>query len=221
MGIVALGIIKNWWKGIVIAILLLFVFIGWQANGILSNQNKAYSHLADSAFSIAKHYHNRNGELIQQVRIYELTARDFKEIGDNLGFANSELKKQVGNYKNLVAYWQGQAGFKGVDSIRWHDSTRMVDGVSEDFKTFGWSNGHLTINEDYYPADNVVVLEYEYDLGGFELVAYRKKEKVKGRLFKKKVLVADIKFGDQNIKVDEFKGIVIRENDGLFARLFK
>lgn len=212
-------LVKKYWREITIAILIIVVSISVTTCNNKSSLSEILLHVNDSAFNVARHYYNRNGELVQQVSVQELTIGELKKMAESMGTDKEKLKEQVGNLNNLVGYWKGQAGFKGKDSVRWKDSIRFVDrnkdGIAEDtvdFKNFGWSNQYLTINEDYYPYDNVVVLEYQYDLGGFDLTVYRKKmERVKGKLFRKKQLVADMKFGDQNMKVSKFEGVLVKE----------
>jgi len=213
-------IIKKYWREIAIFILIAMVAISVKTCKSKSNEVVNASNAKDSAFHIARTYINRHGELIHQVSVQELTIRDLKRLAEENGTSKEELIGQVGNLKNLVGFWKGKAGFKGKDSVKWKDSIRFVDkaGVRDtiDFKNFSWSNKYLTINEDYYLSDNVVIVEYQYDLGGFDLTTYRKKmPREKGKVFRKKQLVADLKFGDPNMKVGKFEAVVVKEEKKL------
>lgn len=223
-------VIKKYWREIAIVSLLLMLFIGYQANDILSSHNKVLLQRSDSAFNVVKTYVDKNGDLTNQIASYEITVDELKAFGLIKDRDIDRLKNQVGGLNNLVGYWRGQAGFKGKDTIRFIDTVRIgynikgIDLLDRDsiaaldtvqYKTFGWTNGFLTLNEDYYPYDNVVVLDYQYTLGGFEMTAYRKKttraERKANKGLKRKQLVADIKFGDSNIEVTQFTSVVIKE----------
>lgn len=206
--------IKKYWRELMIAILLIFLYAivdtGLNTIKDLKEEKFALLHSKDSSFTIAKQYIGKNGELVSQVQTHELTIKELKETGDELGFSNKELKKQVGSLNNLVGYWKGQAGFSGRDTVRTRDTVFVDNGKKESGKLFNWSNKYLSIDGGYYPYDSSVVLDYKYDIGGFELTAYRKKQ---GNLFnfKPSQLVADIRFGDQNMKVGSFQGMVVKE----------
>lgn len=207
-----MGIIKKYWREITIIVLIAVVAISVTTCKNKSELSDNLLHVNDSAFNVARTYYNRHGELVHQVSVQELTIRDLKKMAESMGTDKEELKEQVGNLKNIVGYWKGKAGFKGIDSIRFKDSIRIVEVKGKidtiDFKTFDWTNGHLSIHEDYYPYDDTIALEYKYDLGEFDLTVYRKKS----GFFKKKQLVADLKFGDPNMKVSKFEGILIKED---------
>lgn len=209
-------LLKNWRESLIVGMAVL-LFIGWQTIGILSNhnevlsrQNTAYSHVTDSAFNVAKFYHNKNGELVQQIRMYELTTRDLKDIGNQLGFDKKGLQDQVGNLKNLIGYWQGKAVASGNVVVAVRDTTIKKDNEVLQAKVFDWNNKYLFVSFAYFPSLDTADFDYVYDIGGFELTAYKKKERVKGKLFKRRVLVADVKFGDPSLKVGEFKGVLIK-----------
>lgn len=203
------------WRELTIVILIAISALSVSTCRSKHELNNHLLHVNDSAFKVARIYYNKHGELVQQVFVQELTIRDLKKMAESMGTDKEELKEQVGNLKNLVGYWKGKVGFKGRDSIRFKDSTRIVEvkGVLDtiDFKTFDWTNGHLSLHEDYYPNDDTVALEYKYDIGEFDLTVYRKK---KGFL-KKKQLVADLKFGDPNMKVSKFEGVLVKEDKKL------
>jgi hypothetical protein len=203
-------IAKKYWK-IIVALLLLLLILGasWFANWALKlkDQNAILHHKADSSFLVAKYFKNKHGELVNEVNTYELTTNDLKKLGSELGFNNKQLKDQVGSLTNLVSYWKGQASTHGGDTVRTHDTTYLWRGQVIAAKHFDWTDKYLTLDGDYFPSTDKFAFKYNYSPGGFELTSYRKKV----GLFKPKQLVTDIKFGDPNMKVTNFQGLVIKE----------
>jgi len=214
MGVKEKSFIVKYYKEALIVILILLLCGFGKKHFELIDLNEQLAHKGDSLYTVARYYKNKEGKLVQQVSVSELTIKDLKKIGNSLGFQNGELKKQVGNLNNLVGYWKGQAGFKGSDTVKLHDTVRVFNGETVTAQSFKWTNKYLSIDGDFLDTgDNTfdlgptLVFNYSYDIGGFELTAYRKKQ----GLFGRKQLVADIKFGDQNMKVREFTGVVVSE----------
>lgn len=196
---------------IVAVIWLLFHMYG--TINSLKVQNQALTSSRDSLFIQVRLYEDKQGELIAQVNSYELTAKEFKNIGDALGFENKKLKSQVGSLNNLVGYWKGQAQTHGGDTVTLVDTVYITaQGEQVLAHKFDWTNNHLSLRGQFRPVDKHFSFDYTYDVGGFELAAYRKKQ----GLFKPKQLVADVKFGDQSLRVSEFKGVVIKQGKKKF-----
>lgn len=195
------------WQLILIVILLIVCFTSIRSCKINSDRADIEIHKNDSSFKIAKYYRDKNGQLIGQVNTHELTVKNLKEYGDQLGFENKSLKKQVGNLNNLVAHWQGKAGV--ADTIRTvvHDTTYVDrDGETVTAQTFKWKNKFMDL-EGIIVTDSLT-LRYLYNVD-FALTAYRKPQ---GGFWKPPgQLVADVKFNDPSFKVTEFKGFVITE----------
>lgn len=194
---------------VLVIIIILLLHSGFNVIGSLKDQNKALILSRDSSYLQAEYYKNKNGELVAQVNTFELTVSDLKKVGDELGFDNKKLKSQVGSLNNLVGYWKGQAQTHGGDTVTLIDTVYITQqGEEIEAQKLEWTNKYLTLNGLYRPVDKKFSFNYAYDLGGFELTAYRKRQ----GLFKPKQLVADIKFGDQSLVVTGFQGIVIKED---------
>lgn len=224
-----MSIIKKFFREILIVILAIIVFGSVRQCSVNKSDNTVLLHENDSAFSVAKYYMNKHGQAVGQVKTYELTLEQYKKFGEQLGFENGDLKKQVGKEKRLVAHWKGQAEMKGTAVISLRDTTidntmdasMDLSGGSiniEKAKVFEYSNKYLTLNGIIHIDSNQLAIRYQYS-SDFSLTAYRKPQ----GLFKSPQLVADIWFEDPNMKVREFKGFVIQQPKKRFIEtgLFK
>ena len=201
-------IVKKYWREMVFVICLLVIFFLIRHGQTLSQQNSLLLHRADSSYLVAKYYRNRDGELVGQVNVLELTVKDLKKLGESVGSDNYKLKKQVGNLNNLVGFWKGQASSKGSDTVRFSDTVYLDSkGLEVKAQKLDWTNKFLSIKGLYNSVDKKFTFDYVYDLGGFELTAYRKR----AGFLKSKQLVTDIKFGDPSMRVTSFQGLVIKE----------
>lgn len=200
-----LSLLLKYWRELLIAILVCvcgFAFNKCQSN---ASDKDVLSHKYDSTYLVATYYKNKHGEVIGQVKNHELTIRQLKDFGEQLGFDNKQLRDQVGNLNRLVGYWKGQASVRDSVIITLRD-TVIVDGINTYTKAFEWNNDYLFLNGNIDLQNNQLALQYQYDVN-FELVSYRKGK----TFFKSGTLVSDIKFSDPNIRVREFSGFVIVE----------
>lgn len=197
----ALGI---FWKDIVIIALVIVVSILSASNINQRRNNSILQNSLDSSFSIAHYYKNREGELIGQVKTQEITISELKDFKNEIGVEVDALRKQIGNLNRLVGHWQAKGTFVDYDTITVSIIDTTINNV--DVGHFEWNNEHLSLSG--YIRDRKVSLGYQYDLNfDLSLTAYWKDK----NFFKRGTLVTDIKFSDQNMKVNEFKGIVIRQ----------
>lgn len=208
-----MNIVKSFWREITIIVLALLFFGSVRQCSVNNSDKDVLLHVNDSAFTVAHYYLNKNNELVGQIKTHELTIEQWKKYGNQLGFDNKDLKKQVGNSNRLVAHWRGKAEANGVIHIALRDTTINTMDESMDFdsetptvntKAFEWSNKYLSFNGIINPDSNQLSIKYQYATD-FSLTAYHKSQ----GLFKKPQLVADIWFEDPNMKVQEFKGFVI------------
>lgn len=195
-------ILKRFWREIIIAVLVIVVSISVQTCHDKSRQIGILEDSRDSAFNYATTYIDKNGKLQQQVKTHEITIRELKSNGKNLGIDNDKLRKQVGKLTNLVGYWKGNASVSDTITVA-NTDTVIVNGGGIG-KQFSWSNKYMEISG--VTMSHSTSLQYKYDLD-FTLVAYRKKHGP----FGKSELLSDINFSDPNVNVKEFKGIVIKE----------
>lgn len=166
----------------------------------------------DSTYSVAKYYKNKNGDFVGQVKAQAITIGQLEEYGTELGIDNDRLKKQIGSLSNLVTYWKGRV--VASETIK----TTLIDTVYLDAvtgmevnKSFKWSNKYLFLDGSMNTLTNDLSIDYKYNMD-FEFTSYYKprtfREKV---LFKPKQLVGDLYMSDPNLRVTEFKGIVIQQ----------
>jgi hypothetical protein len=160
----------------------------------------------DSAFNYAKSYVDKNGELQQQVKTHEITVKELKENNEALGIENGKLTNQVGRLSNLVAYYQGNASVTDTFTVVNHDTTIVIRNDLIKGKWFTWTNSNLTLTGITTDLNTSITYDYKFK---FTLVSYRKPQGFLG--LGRGQLVTDIKFDDPLIKVNEFKGIVIKE----------
>lgn len=200
-----MSIIKKYWTYIVIVVLVAILSIQHSCNVRLRSDNAVLIHKNDSSFLVAKQYLDHNNKLVNRVNTHELTIRQLKDYGDQLGFDNKQLRKQVGSLNNLVGYWRGQASTKDSVLITLTD-TIIVEQQYTFTKTFNWTNNYLSLDGKLDLDRNKLDLDYKYDVK-FELAAYY----IGRNVFRDGQLVADIKFADQNMKVREFSGFAITQ----------
>lgn len=194
-----------YWKNILI--IALVCVCSFSINTCHTNMlhKNILSHKYDSTYLVATYYKNKHGEAIGQVNNHELTIRQLRKFGDQLGFDNKQLREQVGNLNRLVGYWRGQASMRDSVFITLRD-TIVVDGINAFTKQFSWNNNYLFLDGLLDLQNNQLSLQYQYDVK-FELASYRKGK----TFFKPGTLVSDIKFSDPNMRVRQFSGFVIVE----------
>jgi hypothetical protein len=214
------NILLKFWREILILILVLVCAFSFRQCSVKNDDNRLLLNSVDSAFSVAHYYKNKNGELVGQVKTQELTIGQYKKYAAQLGFDNKELKKQVGKESRLVAHWRGKAESEGTILIGLNDTTiNTLDPTMDlsgesinielpglEAKTFQWGNKYLTLDGIISLDSNQMAIKYQYDTD-FSITAYYKPQ----GLFKRSQLVTDIWFEDPNMKVQEFKGFVIKE----------
>lgn len=208
-------LLKKRWKEVTIVVLLLLfgltIFFGWQHITNLERQANLLAHHADSAWLAVDYYKGKDGKQTAQINVQQLTIGDLTRLGERLGTDNHALKQQIGKLSNLIVYYKGQAEFKGTAVVKAKDTT-VVDPVTNKLApvfTGAWTNNYLYLNTTFFPETSKFIHEYSYDLGGFELTAYRKPTGFLG-LGKGKPL-ADLKFGDPNMQVTRFEGYHVIE----------
>ncbi len=193
---------------ILIAILAIAFFASVRSCSINEDNTSIALHKADSSFLTAKYYENKNGELIGQVSTHELTIKQYKEYGEQLGFDNQSLKMENKKLKNLVAHWQGEASMRDTFRVTLYDTVTVRDGKPIPGRGFNWNNKYLFIDGVIDLGLKNITIGYSYDVD-FSLTAYRKPQR--GFWKPPGQLVADIYFSDPNFKVTTFKGFVVKE----------
>lgn len=212
---IVLTIAKKFWREILIVILVIICSASFRQCSVNKDSARLGWNATDSAFNVAHYYNNKLGQVVGQVKTHELTIKELQKYGKKMGFENEKLKKQVGNSNRLIAHWKGKAESRGSSIVALTDTTvNTLDGtmdLNEGFdtveaKAFNWSNKYLTLDGIIHLDSNKLALSYIYRVD-FELTAYYKRQ----GLFKKPQLVSDIYFSDPNMRVQEFKGFVVKE----------
>jgi len=199
---------KYWREIIIVVLIVAMVMIGRSCNSIKSDNSLLLSSL-DSSYSMARHYVNREGELVAQVNTHKATVDQLKQYSDQLGIEKRALERQVGSLNNLVGYWKGQA--QVIDTITTViRDTVIVDttghAISE--RRFEWVGSNLKLQGTFRERQVTITYDYKFK---FELVSYYKPKtfsEVIKHPFKPKQLVSDLTFDDLNLTVSSFKGIV-------------
>jgi hypothetical protein len=199
--------LKKYWREMLIVLLVIVVTISFKTCKSYQADADIYKNKSDSTYNKATAFVNKNNQLVWQVKTYALTIKDLKKHGNELGFENSSLKKQVGSLNNLVAHWRGKASIRDTVKTVLHDTTIVINGIKIAEQTFSWGNKYMVI--DGAIVEKKITIGYKYSVD-FSLTAYRAPKK--GLFRPPGPLVADIYFNDPNFKVNEFKGFVIQEN---------
>lgn len=193
---------KKYWREVLILILLIVAVTSIRKCSINKDDIELLSLKPDAVI----HYKNKNGEILSQIKTVELTNRQLKKYGDQLEIDNKELKKQIGSLTNLVGYWKVRAQSTGAIQVKGIDTTFVYIDRPVVGKKFYWTNKYLTLDQFYNPLNDTLHTKYNYS-PSFDLTAYRKGK----NLFRQGTLVADVKFQDQSIVVNNFSGILIKE----------
>jgi len=198
----------KYWKEALILILVIIVSISTRTCTKRGDDISLLEQSRDSAYYQVAYYKNREGELIGQVKTFEVTTKQLKEHGDQLGFEVDGLKKQVVNLNRLVAHWQGKATIKDTFYTKGVDTVIVYKDKQEVAMVFtSRPSKFLELDQLYHPSDKTLSTVYQYDVD-FSLTAYRKGK----TFFKPGQLVTDIKFNDPQMKVTQFSGFVVKED---------
>jgi len=190
-------LLKNW-KNILITILLVIVYFSFRTCKQNKSYNNALENKLDSTYLKASYYKDKSDRLVAQVNVQQLTINELKQVWEN---DSRKLKRQVGNLKNLVGYWNGSASKSDTVIIELTDTIYISNGSSFN-KSFEWSNKNLYVKG---MVGDKLLIDYQYQVD-FELTSYYR------RRFFKRTLVADIYFSDPKLIVRDFKGVVIKED---------
>lgn len=212
-----ISILSNHWQKILI--LSLFVYCVLVTNRCSRNESdkQVLRNAFDKEFNEAKYYKRKDGQWAGQVKAQDITIRQLKDYSTELGIDKDKLTKQIGRLNNLVTYWKGQATVSDTISVYVHDTVKVINGEQVLFKKFGpWTNDYLSLDGELNMNTNIVSINYDYKFD-FELTGYYK-PRTFGQLitFKPKQLVGDITFNDPNLRVSEFRGVVIKTDSPKF-----
>lgn len=212
-------IVLRYWKELSIVLLTIGLWLSLNTCQRKQDDNKLLLSTIDSAYTKAQYYKNKNGDLVGQVKIQELTIAQVRDYANELSIDRDRLKQQVGGLKNLVGYWQGKASVRDTFSVPLRD-TIIIAGDSSGAvdKFFVWSNDYLFLDGVINTSDNILSISYKYQFK-FELTTYYKPKSFTQKLtqpFKPKQLVADLYFSDPNLRAIDFTGIVIKQDKKKF-----
>lgn len=199
--------IERW----IIAGLVIFSFIA--VNRCQKNASNAEFNMSMVNDTI-RHYQDREGNYIAQVKTLQGTVGQLKENAEALGLDLKAIKKQVGSLHNLVAFYKAKAEIINVVTINNHD-TVYVDSAGNEIPTrlFTWSNQWMRIKGESNAFSTK--LEYKYSIE-WELVTYMKKSGFLG--LGKSTMVSDLKFTDPSVQTREFKAIQVPYKKSIFEK---
>lgn len=170
-----------------------------------------------------KHLRDKQGKLVSRVETMTLTIDDLGKQGAALGLDNDDLKKQVGNLSNLVAYYRGkmvvkqEIKSKAKDTIIYNFTPKCIDCIvdakndtvdSVSAKLFEYDNGYLSLRQLYNPVSGWLTTKYQYQTG-FELTFYKRHDNLFNP-FSKKRLYADFRLKDQNASLTEATAVLVK-----------
>lgn len=193
-----------------IVLLVIVLYSLFEQRNALQNKSTALSVWQDSV----SYYKNQQGELIAQKQIAEVTIRDLKEIGHQLGIDRDKLSDQVGSLRNLNAHYKGEIKSMGKGATVTIDTViQVIESIGDTVKVVAqsvdWTNRYLSIDGIFIPSFNKWEFNYNY-IVDLEIVSYDRK--IKKGLFAPKQLVVDFKLSDPNASVVDLKALqIVRE----------
>ena len=198
---------------ILIATIFLLLFFGYRKIGSLNNRIKGQL-LAAEIFTEEVHIQrNKNGQLEAEKRSQNLTIKDLKEYGDQVGQNNEKLKKKVGSLKNLVSNLEGALATAGDGQVQLEPDTIRIKGDSVNYflgHTFEWTNNYLTLNGT---LDQDLKMDFKYQYkSDFGITTYWKRPS----LFKRKELMVNMLMTDPNARATELNSVVIKPDPPKF-----
>lgn len=202
--------LKYWRELLIIALLIVFVLLLNRFNAAKSD-NKLLTAALDKSYTTVQYYKNKNGDLVGQVKMRDLTIDQLKNYADELLLDRDRIKKQVGRLENLVGYWKAEVSVADTFRVTLRDTVIVNSTGFDGDKYFNWSNDYLFLDGIINTEKNLLSIQYKYQFK-FELTAYYKPKSFREKLtqpFKPKQLVADLYFNDPNLRATNFTGIVI------------
>lgn len=205
---VLLSVLKRFWREILILVLVLIVALSVRSCRTQQSMVTTSEHLRDSLYTKVTRITLDKGKLAYQVVTAEQTIAQIKQFGNELGLDNKRLKDENINLSSLVAYWKGKAQIHDTIYSDLTDTVYLDHGIQETGKEFGYQGKYLQLSGFIPQGDASIHLDYTYNVD-FNLIAFRKGKS----WFKRGQLVADIQFSDQNLKVQSFQGVVVKESE--------
>lgn len=222
---------------VIVIILLLFTtsFFGW--SWYMTNQEtKDLRNNLNATNSELTTYRDANGRLIAEKQSLNVTVSSLIENGQLMGVNVEELKKEVGNLKNLVARVEIQGKANGTALTQINEGKITKESLAEllrnstdtnninltdlpdslDVENFEWTNDYITLNGVLFKSPDEVkkyaVIDYEYNPKKITATLYEKRVK----LFKPKETTVKIQFDDPNFIVNDATSIVIKKDPPKF-----
>lgn len=214
----------KYWKEIVIVILLIFLFIGYNK---LSNTTTSLADI-ENALKISRQetklFKDKSGKLVAEKQVMQLNINDLTQNGNQLGLDMTDIKSQVGNLKNLVNRMEGKINTQGsveagIDELKGDllaalakgdTSKENISKLKERYKPFKWSSDYLLVTDGLIDLkENKVNFNYTYSTKFTNTTFWKKEDGFKNK-FKPKSLVVQLKFEDQNAFADSVQNINVK-----------
>ena len=201
----------NNWKNTLLVVLIVVSVLSMRSCSKNSEDYKSLETAYDIANDSTHYYKNKSGDLVAQRTTQNLTIQELKEHGDELGFDNKALKKQVGNMNRLVSNLKGEISIKDRIISKINKSTEIdtviVAGdttfIEKEFATFEHKGKYLQYQGKI--SENEVVIDYVYNVV-FEQTSYWKPT----GFLKPLQLVTDFKLEDPNARAVNLNSLTVK-----------
>jgi hypothetical protein len=202
------------WAAIIILIISFVGFREWKNNKTQKGLQTMIEVLNDST----QIYKNKENKWESEKKSFNITTAELRKHGQELGFENAGLRKQVGNLKNLVSRLEGDLEIAGEGSIVFSppDTVYLEGDTVYVGQEFNWTNNYLTLNGT---LSNSQELDFNYKYNStFKITTYWKKP----GMFKRKDLVVNFTMSDPNAYTTSLNNVVIKPDPPKFyeTRLF-
>jgi hypothetical protein len=164
---------------------------------------KDYKHIISLSKDSLYYYKTKNDEIVAEKKVINLTLKEFKETNNVLFKHNSQLKKDIKGYKNLVTYLEGKLSVQGHDTVILTDTAYILSKDTIRAKKFDYTNSYLTLHGIIH--NNTFDFHYFYNTD-FTYKTYWKRES----FLKQKILVMDFVMKDSNAKLSTAQTIQIK-----------
>lgn len=146
----------------IIAIIALILYLGYTIRG-RRIEVRSLNTMIEVMNDTIEYSKNKEGEWEAEKRSHNLTVKELRRHGQEVGIANENLRKRIGSLNNLVAQLQGQIGVTGTGTVVFQrDTITIIEGDSSRVflgHRFDWTNDYLSLEgtlDDTYRRKSVV-----------------------------------------------------------------
>ncbi len=179
-----------------------------------------YKEIQNTQFQKIEKWKDAAGKSRARAEIAEINARNVKLVMNEE--LRQMLKKEVGNLRrNLMSYSAVKSSTQGKFNTKGKDTVYIVNELkSLSAKKFVINNPDLAFEGVYIPELDTLMANYKIT-HNFDIYYYYKKPgKSPWNLFRRKRVVAEIKFHNHGSQADSLFTIVLERKWGLLGRVF-